>query len=95
MSEVLASIGAAIRTHRKNRKLTQDGLAAAAGLSRQSVSNIEVGRQDLSLTTFLAIADALDLAPSLLLPHRITAVVSSAELDERVHRAIDVLTGAP
>jgi transcriptional regulator with XRE-family HTH domain len=50
--------------------MDQAGLARRIGLSRSSVTNIEQGRQNLSLHMFYAIADALNLHPRDLLPDK-------------------------
>ena len=49
-------------------RMTQDRLAALIGLSRTSITNIEKGRQHVSLHHLYLIADALGVAPEMLLP---------------------------
>lgn len=46
---------------RRHRGLTQQQLAAAAGLPRPNLSAIEQGRREVSLTTLRALAMALDV----------------------------------
>ncbi len=53
---------------RERAGLTQDALAARVSLSRTSVTNIEKGRQKVLLHTFWGLADALGVAPAVLLP---------------------------
>ena len=52
------------------RPMTQARLGWLVGLSRTSITNIEKGRQQVSLHQLYRIADALDIAPDLLLPTR-------------------------
>jgi transcriptional regulator with XRE-family HTH domain len=61
-------VGEKIRLKRKERGLSQEGLAKAIGLKRPSMSNIEKGRQNLLLHTFCDIAETLDSNANALLP---------------------------
>jgi transcriptional regulator with XRE-family HTH domain len=63
-------IGENIRTKRKERGVSQEGLAKAVGLKRPSMSNIEKGRQNILLHTFYDIAEALNCPAHALLPER-------------------------
>jgi len=58
--------GARVRETR-GKKLTQEELAKATGLSRASVVNIEAGRQKLLLHHVFGIAEALGLTPAQLI----------------------------
>lgn len=53
-------VGETIRAKRKERGLSQEGLAKAVGLKRPSMSNIEKGRQNILLHTFYDIVETLD-----------------------------------
>lgn len=53
------SLGATIKALRRLRGLTQQQLADRCGLSRTSVTNIELGRHSLTQESIVAIADAL------------------------------------
>ena len=64
-------VGEAIRVKRKERGLSQEGLAKAVGLKRPSMSNIEKGRQNILLHTFYDIADTLNVNTNALLPERL------------------------
>jgi transcriptional regulator with XRE-family HTH domain len=66
-------VGERIRSKRKARGLSQEGLAMAVGLKRPSMSNMEKGRQNLLLHTFYEIAETLDVSTSDLLPERVTS----------------------
>jgi transcriptional regulator with XRE-family HTH domain len=52
-------IGENIKAKRKERGLSQEGLAKAVGLKRPSMSNIEKGRQNILLHTFCDIVETL------------------------------------
>jgi transcriptional regulator with XRE-family HTH domain len=64
-------VGERIRSKRKARGLTQEGLATAIGLKRPSMSNIEKGRQNILLHTFYDIVEVLDAKVSELLPETV------------------------
>jgi transcriptional regulator with XRE-family HTH domain len=48
--------------------MSQDAFAKAVGLSRTSITNIERGRQPVSLHTLYSMADILGVEPADLLP---------------------------
>jgi transcriptional regulator with XRE-family HTH domain len=52
-------LGSLIQRLRKARGMRQQDLAAASGLTRSSVANIESGRQDLTVASLIAFAKAL------------------------------------
>src|SRR5450755_252623 len=64
-------VGEKIRDKRKERGLSQEGLARAIGLKRPSMSNIEKGRQNILLHTFCDIVETLDSSANALLPERL------------------------
>ncbi len=55
-----------IREWREYRRLTQDALAARAGIARQNVSNLERGRFKPRPATLARLAMALETRPHLL-----------------------------
>jgi transcriptional regulator with XRE-family HTH domain len=59
-----AAFGAAIRNIRKQRGVSQEGLALACGLDRTYISGIERGTRNPSLTNIFKIAAALEMSPS-------------------------------
>jgi len=75
-NELYSSVGALIADARRKRKLSQADLAALAGRSRTSISNIEAGRQHIPIHTLFAFARALNVSPESLLPELV-----STELD--------------
>ena len=61
--------GDLVQMHRKRTQgMTQQKLGSLVGLSRTSITNIEKGRQHVSLHHLYAIADALEVSPEALLP---------------------------
>lgn len=75
-----ASTGARIRAARDQRGLTQQAIAARAGISRSLLSAVERGESGISVKVFNRIAEALDIPMSDLAP------VSN---DKKVTRAAD------
>lgn len=68
-----AEIGRRIREHRiharrDGKKMTQERLALALGLTRAAVSNIETGKQQIYIHTLFRIADVLRVDISNFLP---------------------------
>lgn len=61
---ILAELGARVQRYRLNRNITQDDLAAHAGVSRTVVQRLEQGR-GCTLKGFVRILRALDLLPQL------------------------------
>jgi transcriptional regulator with XRE-family HTH domain len=58
----LAVLGGVIRRERRARGLSQESLAALAGLSRAFVGEIERGEVNLSFSTLVALADGLNIS---------------------------------
>jgi DNA-binding XRE family transcriptional regulator len=61
-------IGKKIRKYREKAGMTQEQLSEYLDLTRMSVTNIESGRQHMSLRTFMIIADTLKVDVKELLP---------------------------
>jgi len=61
-------VGRRFREIRISKGITQADVAAETGLTRQSVANIELGRQRFMLHTFFDVARALGVSPVELLP---------------------------
>lgn len=59
MSDKNNGIGAMVKVLRRQAHMTQGELAELCGLSRASITNIELGNQTLSVQTINAIASAL------------------------------------
>lgn len=62
----LQQLGRAIQYYRKVKHMTQEQLSEKANISRTHLSNFESGGKNgtLSLASFLAIADALEIDPA-------------------------------
>lgn len=61
---VLARFGKALRELRTERGLSQDELAARAGLDRNYIGMIERGERNPAIVNVVKIAEALDVLPS-------------------------------
>jgi transcriptional regulator with XRE-family HTH domain len=79
------ALGLAIRDARvaKVPRLTQEKLAAAIGVDRTTIANIELGRQHVLVHTLLRIARALDVTLDKLIPKhdRSNGVTSNGSTD--------------
>jgi transcriptional regulator with XRE-family HTH domain len=61
VSPAHAVFGQTVRTNRTDRGWSQQGLADRAGLHRNYVGAVELGRRNVSLRNMLALARALDM----------------------------------
>lgn len=59
--------GTKIYEYRLAKKISQVDLALRAGVAQANLSNIEKGKRDLTVSTLLRIADALQVKPSQLI----------------------------
>jgi transcriptional regulator with XRE-family HTH domain len=66
--EINQRFGKRLALYRKRAGLSQERLAEALSLTRTSITNIEHGRQPIQLPTLYAIADALGVEPTDLMP---------------------------
>lgn len=72
--------GRNLKDFRGKAHLTQSELAERVGLSRTSVTNIEVGRQKIPLHLLYTLAASLGVEPALLLPRKENLSVRYPEL---------------
>ena len=72
----LKAVGLRIKTAREAKGLTQENLAALVDLSSTHISVIERGMKTVSLDTFVAIANALDVSADTLLVDVVTHSVN-------------------
>ena len=79
MQELKDTLGVLVQDARKAKGWRQQQLADAVNLKRTSISNIEAGRQGMTIEQFCAIATALDCEPPKLLAK---ALYSSKPNDE-------------
>jgi transcriptional regulator with XRE-family HTH domain len=61
------ALGAVMRTLRKQRGLSQETLALDAGVERNYISLIELGKNSPSIRILFKLSKALDISPSVLL----------------------------
>ena len=61
--EILETLGRNIMAFRKKIGLTQTALADRLNVSQQRISRMEKGRENISLITLKALANALDIKP--------------------------------
>jgi DNA-binding XRE family transcriptional regulator len=71
--EIYGHVGRAIARYRADAGLSQAALAAAIGLARTSITNIEKGRQKMLVHTLVDIAASLSVPVESLLPSHGTA----------------------
>jgi len=68
MEELYRLLGEAVKRGRRDARMTQEALANRVGLTRTSITNIEKGKQNVSLHTVYDLAAALNKHPDDLLP---------------------------
>lgn len=66
-ADILVRIGSNLRAERARRNLTQETLAAMAGLATTQLARMERGETDSGITKYVHIAWALGVDPSTLL----------------------------
>ena len=65
--DVVQLLGVNVRHHRKLKGMSQEALAAEAGMERSYVSDLERGTRNPSVTALGRLAKALDVQPHVLL----------------------------
>ncbi|WP_431784309.1 helix-turn-helix domain-containing protein [Streptomyces chumphonensis] len=70
VSEYRRDVGERVRTARRDANLSQEALAHSAGVSRKTISRVELGEHATRLDHLLLIASVLQLPPGQLLPDR-------------------------
>lgn len=66
-TEILKRFGENLREHRVRAGLSQEKLAAKAGIDRTYVGGAERGERNVALVNIVRLAEALDIAPAELL----------------------------
>ena len=66
-AEILNRLGAALREHRQHAGLSQEKLAAKAGIDRTYVGGAERGERNVALVNIVRLAEALNVPPAELL----------------------------
>lgn len=72
-------IGLTLRAARESVGMTQGELANVVGLSRTSLTNIELGRQRILVDQLAELASALHVPVSALIPERTVETISDEE----------------
>lgn len=91
MDDLAALVGARVRSARQERGLSVGALAQAAGIGKGSLSEIEHGTRNPTLSTLYALANALELPLAHLLSGRVGARLSQPGIEGRL---LDVSTPA-
>ncbi|MEO8009264.1 MAG: helix-turn-helix transcriptional regulator [Betaproteobacteria bacterium] len=68
MQQFYKEFGRLLRHYRSQAHLSQADLAERVGLSRTSITNIELGRQNISLHWLYPLAAAIGTSPEALMP---------------------------
>lgn len=85
--QLASAVGQRIRELRRDRGITLSGLAAAAGIGKGSLSELEAGTRNPTLSTLYALAGPLQVPLGTLLLDEVGTVVSS---DGVTGRLLDV-----
>lgn len=74
-NEKLVAFGQRVREIRKSKGLSQEGMAALAGVDRSYMGHIERGEKNITLTKIYQISDALGIEVADLFPRNETATL--------------------
>jgi len=88
MNQLYREFGRLLRARRKDAHLTQDDVASKVGLVRTSITNMERGRQQVSLHTLYALADAVGVAPQDLMPSKSILFENDVELEKKLGKVV-------
>lgn len=89
MVAIYRTIGAYVRDARTEAARTQDDLAAALGITRSSIANLEAGRQRIPIHMLVLLANELGVKVSRLLPDSITEIGSFSPSEEVLEKLAD------
>ncbi len=79
-------IGKQIKKHRKLKGLTQQKLADKIFVDTGHISKIENGKNNMSLTTFILIANALEVSSDVLLAENIA--ISNSKKNDKISQIL-------
>ena len=79
MESFYKQIGSTLRLAREALGMTQGELASAVGISRTSLTNIELGRQRILVDQLVDLADVLHVPVSSLIPEQKSTGISQYE----------------
>lgn len=84
-----AALGKRVRQYRRIARMTQETLSERIGISCSFLGHIERGTRKASLETLIALSNALEVSPDLLLQDSLsTALLSSRQSMAAEHLAI-------
>lgn len=78
-NEKLVAFGQRVREIRKSRGLSQEGMAALAGVDRSYMGHIERGEKNITLTKIYQISDALGIEVADLFPRTKNTICTSSK----------------
>ncbi|MGP9797447.1 helix-turn-helix domain-containing protein [Halomonas sp. 86] len=78
-NEKLLAFGQRVREIRKSRGLSQEGMAALAGVDRSYMGHIERGEKNITLTKIYQISEALGIEVADLFPPTGNAISPSSK----------------
>lgn len=84
----LVEVGNLIRQWRENINMTQLELSERAGLGEKTISRLEVGKSNMRIDTYFALADALGITPNDMAPVRFASLPKNccfADLASKFH----------
>ena len=73
-------LGVRVRQQRVMNRLTQEQLAEKAGVSSSFIGHIERGEKKASVETVVALCNAMDISPSVLLQDSLSDAVMRSQL---------------
>ena len=75
-----AKLGVRVRQQRVLNRLTQEQLAEKTGVSSSFIGHIERGEKKASVETVVALCNAMDISPSVLLQDSLSDAVMRSQL---------------
>ena len=76
-----AKLGVRVRQQRVLNRMTQEQLAEKTGVSSSFIGHIERGEKKASVETVVALCNALDISPSVLLQDSLSDAVMRSQLN--------------
>ena len=64
--QLYKELGLQVKNRRKELHLTQEHLADRVGLTRTAITNIEAGKQSITLHAYFSLCAALNVSPTIL-----------------------------
>ena len=81
MDQKLQEIGARLKQARLAKNLTQQQLAEAVDISASFLSNVEMGRQAMTIKTLISLLDTLNISADWLLNNRTDSANHAAAIE--------------